>query len=131
MSDSDTQTTSPVAAPTKEPQNPPTAASGKPQTARKPRSKQLPPYHVVLMDDDDHSYEYVIEMLKSLFGHKEEEGYRLAKEVDRDGRAVVFTTHKELAELKRDQIHSFGKDLRVATCAGAMSARIEAAEAGE
>ena len=56
-------------------------------------------------------------MLKSLFGHKEEEGFRLAKEVDRDGRAVVFTTHQELAELKRDQIHSFGKDLRVATCA--------------
>jgi ATP-dependent Clp protease adaptor protein ClpS len=126
MSESETHTVTP-AAPVKEASEKPAAASAKPQAAVKPRSKQLPPYHVVLLNDDDHTYEYVIEMLKSLFGHKEEEGYRLAKVVNGDGRAVVFTTHKELAELKRDQIHSFGKDQRVATCAGAMSARIEAA----
>ena len=29
----------------------------------------LPPYNVVLLDDDDHSYEYVILMLKRVFGH--------------------------------------------------------------
>jgi ATP-dependent Clp protease adaptor protein ClpS len=103
----------------------------KEETKTGEKVKELPPFNVVLLNDDDHSYEYVIEMLKALFGHKEEEGFRLAKEVDRDGRAVVLTTHKELAELKRDQIHSFGKDVRVATCAGAMSARIEPAESGE
>lgn len=131
MSESDTQTKLPAGAPIKVPQKEPHAMSAKPQAATKSRPKHLPPYHVVLLDDDDHSYDYVIEMLKSLFGHKEEEGFRLAKEVDRDGRAIVFTTHKELAELKRDQIHSFGKDVRIASCAGAMSARIEPAVTGE
>jgi ATP-dependent Clp protease adaptor protein ClpS len=130
MSESDTHTVAPPAPLSAAPEKSTAVASAKPQAAQKPRPKHLPPYHVVLLDDDDHSYEYVIEMLKSLFGHKEEEGFRLAKEVDRDGRSVVFTTHKELAELKRDQIHSFGKDLRVASCAGAMSARIEPAETG-
>lgn len=82
----------------------------------------------MLLNDDDHSFEYVIEMLKSLFGYPDEKGYLLAQQVDHDGRAIVFTTHKELAELKRDQIHAFGTDVRVATCRGSMTAIIEPAE---
>jgi len=107
----------------------PTVAPTKPveQSKKKP-TRTMPPWHVVLLNDDDHSYEYVIEMLKSIFGHNDQEGFRLAEEVDKHGRAVVYTTHRELAELKRDQIHAFGKDERVATCAGAMSAIIEPAE---
>ena len=92
----------------------------------KPRS--LPPYHVVLLDDEDHSHEYVIEMMRALFGYPVERGYQIAKEVDLQKKVIVFTTHKELAELKRDQIHAFGADVRVATCAGSMSACILAAE---
>ena len=83
---------------------------------------------MVLLNDDDHSYEYVIEMLRSIFGHNDQQGFRLAAEVHKNGRAIVYTTHKELAELKRDQIHGFGRDSRVATCQGAMSAFIEPAE---
>lgn len=96
------------------------------KTRRKPR--QLPPWHVVLLNDDDHSYEYVIEMLKALFGHPQEKGYTLAQQVDREGRAIVFTTHREHAELKRDQIHAFGVDERVATCQGSMTAILEPAD---
>ncbi len=106
-----------------------TVAPSKPagQTKKRP-PKQMPPFHVVLLNDDDHSYEYVIEMLKSIFGHNDQHGFRLAEEVDDRGRAIVFTTHKVLAELKRDQIHSFGRDDRVATCQGSMSAVVEPAE---
>src|SRR5437764_10831582 len=104
-----------------------TAAPAKAKPARKPNSQPLPPYNVVLLNDDDHSFEYVIEMLQSLFAHPREMGMRLAQTVDRDGRVVVYTTHKEKAELKRDQIHAFGTDIRVATCAGSMSALIEPA----
>ena len=98
------------------------------QQPKKKPTKNLPPYHVVLLNDNDHSYEYVIEMLKSIFGHNEQQGFKLAEEVDKQGRAIVFTTHRELAELKRDQIHAFGKDDRVATCKGSMSAIVEKAE---
>ena len=34
-------------------------------------------------------------------------------------------TTKEHAELKRDQIHAFGKDVLIPRCAGSMSASIE------
>ncbi len=98
------------------------------KAAKKKKPRQLPPYHVVLLDDDDHTYEYVMEMLKSIFGHNEQASYDMAREVDKKGRVIVFTTHKELAEFKRDQIHSYGTDFRVATCQGSMSAVVEAAE---
>jgi ATP-dependent Clp protease adaptor protein ClpS len=106
-----------------------TAAPAKAKPARKPKNQPLPPYNVVLLNDDDHSFEYVIEMLQSLFAHPREMGMRMAQTVDRDGRVIVYTTHKEKAELKRDQIHAFGTDIRVATCAGSMSALIEPARA--
>ena len=92
------------------------------------RSKQLPPYNVVLLNDNDHTYDYVVEMLQALFAHKPEQAYLLAQQVDRAGRAVVCTTHKERAELKREQISGFGTDHRVCTCKGSMSALIEPAE---
>jgi ATP-dependent Clp protease adaptor protein ClpS len=104
----------------------PKEKTGKP--AKKLKPGQLPPYHVILLNDDDHSFDYVIEMLKVLFAHPEEKGYEMAAEVDREGRVIVLTTHKEMAELKRDQIHAYGADIRVATCKGSMSATIEPAE---
>ncbi len=92
------------------------------------RTKRQPPYHVVLLNDEDHTYEYVIEMLKELFGHPVEKGYQLAKIVDTKGRVIVCTTSLERAELKRDQIHAYGPDPRITHCKGAMSAELEAAE---
>lgn len=95
---------------------------------KKRQVRQLQPYNVVLLDDDDHTPEYVVEMLRSLFGYPESRGAVMAREVDDSGRVVVYTTHKEKAELKRDQILAFGSDRRVAQCKGSMSAIIEPAE---
>ena len=89
------------------------------------RPKPQPRYHVVLWNDEDHTYQYVIAMLQKLFGHPPEKGYLLAREVDRQGRAIVLTTTKEHAELKRDQIHAFGADQLLNRSKGAMSASIE------
>lgn len=90
------------------------------------QTKILPPYHVILLNDDDHTYEYVIHMMQALFGHPKEKAFLIALEVDQAGRAIVLTTSKELAELKRDQIHSFGPDpWSNKNCAGSMSAVIE------
>lgn len=102
-------------------------------TAPKPhieqRTRRQPPYHVILLDDDDHTYEYVIRMLQELFAHSFETAYLMAVEVDTTGRVIVLTTTREHAELKRDQIHAFGPDpLSSRGCAGSMSAVIEPAE---
>jgi ATP-dependent Clp protease adaptor protein ClpS len=102
-----------------------TATITRPQ--RKQKTKGQPPYNVILLDDNDHSYEYVIQMLKVLFGHPPEKGYKMAVEVDTTGRVVVATTNLEQAELERDQIKAFGPDPRIPRCKGSMSAIIEPA----
>ena len=98
-----------------------------PLEKREQKTEGMPPYNVVLLDDDDHSFEYVIHMLKTLFGHSVEKGYRMAIEVDTTGRVVVLTTNLEQAELKRDQIHAFGPDPLIPRCKGSMSATVEPA----
>jgi ATP-dependent Clp protease adaptor protein ClpS len=90
-------------------------------------TKRQPPYNVILLNDDDHSFEYVIFMLQKLFGHPPEKGYQMAWEVHTTGRVIVLTTTLELAELKRDQIHAFGPDPLIERCKGSMSATIEPA----
>lgn len=89
------------------------------------------PWNVVLLDDDDHSYDYVIEMMGQLFGHPPERAVLIAKKVDSDGRAVCLTTHKEHAEFKQEQVQGFGADRLIAGCAGAMTAVIEPADFGD
>jgi ATP-dependent Clp protease adaptor protein ClpS len=103
-------------------------APTKPKPDKKKKPKNLPLWNVILLNDNDHSYEYVIEMLRALFGYVQERGYQMAKEVDETGKVIVLTTHREKAELKRDQIHAYGADFRVATCKGSMSAMIEPVE---
>ena len=93
-------------------------------------TKKLPPWNVVLLNDDDHTFEYVIRMLQDLFSHGKQKSELLAKAVDKEGRVVCLTTHKEHAELKLDQVRAFGRDKLVAECKGPMSAIIEPAEFG-
>lgn len=101
------------------------------QTVTKPeqdrRPKRQPRYNVVLWDDDDHTYEYVIKMLVELFAHSVETSFKMAVEVDTQGRVIVLTTTLEHAELKRDQIHAYGKDALSAGSKGSMKASIEPA----
>ncbi len=107
-----------------------TETVARPRVEQERRTEGLPPYNVVLLDDEDHSYEYVIFMLKQIFGHPVKKGYEMAREVDTKGRVVVLTTHLEEAELKRDQIHEFGPDPLIPRSKGSMSAAVEPADAG-
>jgi ATP-dependent Clp protease adaptor protein ClpS len=100
-----------------------------PRPRQQDSTKRQPPYNVVLLDDDYHTFEYVITMLQQLFGHPREKGFQMALEVHTTGRVIVLTTTKEHAELKRDQIHAFGPDpLSSKECEGSMSAVIEPTE---
>ncbi|MEL6104703.1 MAG: ATP-dependent Clp protease adaptor ClpS [Planctomycetota bacterium] len=94
-------------------------------TKSKKKPKRQPRYNVILWDDSDHSYQYVVIMMQELFHHPIEKGFEIAKEVDNSGKAICLTTTMEHAELKRDQIHAFGKDELISRCKGSMSASIE------
>lgn len=89
-----------------------------PKPAEKRRShtrpKKQPPYAVVVLNDEDHTWQYVIEVLQRVCGYSEEKAYLLTSKVHFEGRAVVWTGPKEVAELKRDQIRGFGPDFYAA-----------------
>jgi ATP-dependent Clp protease adaptor protein ClpS len=94
------------------------------------RKEDLTPlYNVVLLDDDDHTYDYVIEMLMKLFFKTADEAYRHAVEVDTQKRTIVMTCDKPMAEFARDQIQAYGADWRMPRSKGSMSAIIEPATA--
>jgi ATP-dependent Clp protease adaptor protein ClpS len=99
-----------------------------PAKERRQKPRRQPRYNVILWNDDDHSFEYVIEMMQDLFGFAPEQGFGVADTVHSAGRCVCLTTTMEHAELKRDQIHAYGRDGLIDRCIGSMSATIEPIE---
>ena len=102
------------------------------QTTVVPASQQAKPrraplWHVVLLDDNDHTYEYVIQMLGALFHYGVERAFALAREVDETGRVIVETSVFERAEFKREQIRAYGADPRLDHSHGSMRAVLEPA----
>ena len=98
-----------------------------PETKVTNQEELVPLYRVVLLDDDDHTYDYVIEMLQKIFIFTLDQAYRHAEEVDRAGRTVLITCELPQAEFARDQIHSYGPDWRLPRSKGSMSAVVEPA----
>lgn len=86
-----------------------------------------PLFNVVLLDDDEHTYDYVIEMLQKLFFFSFQQALDHATEVDEKKRTVLMTVEKPMAEFAVEQIHAFGADYRMKNSKGSMSAIIEPA----
>jgi ATP-dependent Clp protease adaptor protein ClpS len=98
-----------------------------PDTEIADQQQLVPLYRVVLLDDNDHTYDYVIEMLQKIFVFSVEQAYHHAEEVDRTGRTALITCELPEAEFARDQIHGYGPDPRLPRSQGSMSAVVEPA----
>src|ERR1700731_4870012 len=96
-----------------------------PGTKQADLSRQVPFYNVVLLDDAEHTYDYVVEMLEKLFALSTEAAWNHAVEVDNTGRTTVITCELPAAEFGRDQIHAFGADWRMENSKGSMSTIVE------
>ena len=99
----------------------------RPDTGTESQEQLTPLYRVVLLDDDEHTYDYVIEMLQKLFAFSKSDAFNHAVEVDSTGRTIVLTCELEQAEFGRDQIHGYGADWRMPQSKGSMSAIVEPA----
>ena len=97
----------------------------RPKRKKRAKSRREPRFHVILWNDDDHTYEYVVYMLQALFAYPPEKGFMLAREVDATGRAIVFTSSLAKAEIKRDQILTFGPDPWMGIPTGPLIATLE------
>jgi ATP-dependent Clp protease adaptor protein ClpS len=101
-----------------------------PEVEKQKQDELEPLYNVVLLDDDEHTYDYVIEMLQKLFLCSESDAFRHAVEVDTSGRTIVITCQLAEAEFGRDQIHAYGPDWRMPKSTGSMKALVETAGPG-
>jgi ATP-dependent Clp protease adaptor protein ClpS len=86
---------------------PDTVVTTRPKQREQTNTRRLPPYHVVLENDDYHSFEFVVETLQKTFGYAPQKALLLTNEAHTQGRAVVWTGPKEVAELKLEQLLSF------------------------
>jgi ATP-dependent Clp protease adaptor protein ClpS len=84
-------------------------------------------YHVIILNDDEHTFEYVIEMLQAIFGFSHATALAHTAEADATGSSIVWTCVLEEAEHKRDQIHAYGPDWRMPNSRGSVVALVEPA----
>ena len=61
------------------------------------RTRRIPPYNVILLNDDHHSMQFVVEVLCKVFGYNVERCMELMLKAHTDGRAVVYTGPREVA----------------------------------
>lgn len=90
-------------------------------------TQDAPLYDLILFNDDEHSYAYVIEMLGNLFGLSPNAAHNIAYDADYIGQALVKTCPLEEAMIGREQIHNYGPDPRVEHSSGSMRAVVQAA----
>ncbi|MFL5328157.1 MAG: ATP-dependent Clp protease adaptor ClpS [Gemmataceae bacterium] len=85
----------------------PVVTTTRPKPGQKSKQKLLPPYHVIILNDDDHSFDFVIHVLREVFGFPVEKAFLHTLETHEKGRSVVWTGPKEVAELKAEQVATF------------------------
>jgi ATP-dependent Clp protease adaptor protein ClpS len=77
------------------------------------KHKTLPPYQVILLNDDVHSMPFVVTVIQKVFGYDEQKAFMLMLEAHHNQRAVVWSGTKEGAELKQEQVRSFHEIIRL------------------
>ena len=87
----------------------------------------LPPYNVILENDDHHSMEFVIDVLQKALGYNEQKSYQLMMLAHETGQTIVWTGSKEVAELKLEQMLSFHEIKANGQKLGPLGVRIEPA----
>jgi len=88
-------------------------------------SKTQRGFKVVLYNDEDHTYEYVVEMLTKCSKLSKDQAFKCTVEVDLTGRSVVHYGSKEQCQAVRDKINSFGADHRMLKSTGSMNSEVE------
>ena len=82
-------------------------------------------WKVVLFNDEEHTYDYVVEMLTSACNLSRENAFRCAVEVDLSGRTVVFYGTASDCEGVSAKILAYGPDHRLPQSMSSMNAEVQ------
>jgi ATP-dependent Clp protease adaptor protein ClpS len=80
-----------------------------PRPETETRTRTMPQYKVILLNDDVTTFEFVTELLMRVFSKPAEQARALTLEVHQRGSALVTVTNLERAELYVEQIRSLAR----------------------
>lgn len=75
----------------------------------KPRLKRPPLYRVLLLNDDYTTMEFVVQVLKLIFHHSEDQAAQIMLHVHQKGAGICGVYTREIAETKVEQVVEFSK----------------------
>ena len=80
---------------------------------------------VILFNDEEHTYDYVVEMLSHACGLSREKAFRCAVEVDLTGRTTVFFGSRPACVGTVAKIRAYGPDHRLPQSMASMNAEVQ------
>ncbi len=95
-------------------------------TETAPQTQAVRDCKVVLFNDEEHTYDYVVEMLTHACHLARGEAFRCAVEVDLTGRTIVFYGSRAACTAVVAKIRAYGPDHRLPQSMTSMRAEIEA-----
>jgi ATP-dependent Clp protease adaptor protein ClpS len=87
--------------------DPETTVTVKPKQKSQTTTRRLPPYNVILENDEVHSMDFVVDVLLKVLGCTMQHALMLMLQAHTTGRAIIWTGPKEVAELKVEQMRTF------------------------
>jgi ATP-dependent Clp protease adaptor protein ClpS len=99
----------------------------KPKEHHETATRRIPPYNVILENDDYHTLEFVVDVLRKVLGCPLERAVQLALQAHTTGRSIIWTGTREVAELKVEQVRSFHEVRADGTKLGPLGCSIEPA----
>ena len=81
------------------------------QVLEKPKPKTRKPrlFHVVLLNDDYTTMEFVVKILQTVFGKPEPEAFRIMMQVHLEGKGICGAYTYEVAETKAATVHEIAQ----------------------
>ena len=79
-------------------------------TEEKTDTKLTPMWNVILLNDEEHTYDYVVALIQEVFKKDQEEAFIITYKIDKTGQAICATVSQELAELYQEQVKGWGQD---------------------
>ena len=95
-------------------------------------TKTTPMWNVILLNDEEHTYDYVMALIQEVFKKNKEDAFVITYKIDKTGSAICATCSREQAELYQQQVKSWGADpimiLSNKPSTGSIQCEIEPAE---